>query len=278
VDYQKLLIEQLELIDRVVHFIGRRHHLSAADVEEFTSVVRFKLIDRDFAILRKFEGRSNLSTYLTTVIERLYLDFCIARWGKWRPSAVARRLGGVAVQLERLLGRDGLTFDEAVGTLQTNFGVQMAREDLRELMLQLPVRTARKFAGEEELAAAASTAGVIDVAFDHQNDTGTVDRVETLLSAALRRLPAQDQLLLKLRFEDNLAVTRIARAFGEDPKPLYARLDQVLVELRDELRKGGIEQTDIDRIVGHPALTLGRLFAPGEARPSEDAGTRPSKG
>ena len=43
------------------------------------------------------------------VIQRLFLDARIAKWGKWRPSVSARRLGGVAVLLERLLTRDGLS-------------------------------------------------------------------------------------------------------------------------------------------------------------------------
>ena len=37
----------------------------------------------------------------------------IAEWGKWRPSAVAKRLGPTAVLLDRLLTRDGRPFDDA---------------------------------------------------------------------------------------------------------------------------------------------------------------------
>ncbi len=107
-DYQKLLLQHLDIVDRVLKYVARRHHLSAAETDEFASLVHFRLVDRNFAILRKFQGRSHLATYLTTVVERLYLDFCIARWGKWRPSAAARRLGQVAEMLERFLGRDGM--------------------------------------------------------------------------------------------------------------------------------------------------------------------------
>jgi len=45
------------------------------------------------ALLAKFEGRSSLRTFLTVVIQRLFLDHRISAWGKWRPSAEARRGG-----------------------------------------------------------------------------------------------------------------------------------------------------------------------------------------
>lgn len=276
-DYQALLIKHLERIDRVVQFIARRHRLSAADAEEFTSIVRLKLIDRDFAVLRKFEGRSNLVTYLTTVIDRLYLDFCIARWGKWRPSAAARRLGGLAIELERLLTRDGLTFDEAVGTLQTNHGTDATRDELHALFVQLPVRSVRKLAGEEELALVAARAGAADPAFDEPHAQETVERVEAALGFAVARLPAADRLLLKLHFQEDLPIAKVARLLSEEPKPLYRRLVKLVGGLRDELRSGGIDKSDIDRIVGHPALTLGKVFQAEDEPAPEDAGMGPSK-
>jgi RNA polymerase sigma factor (sigma-70 family) len=260
VDYQKLLLQHLELIDRVLHYIARRHHLSAAETEEFASFVHFKLIDRNFAILRKFQGRSNLGTYLTTVIERLYLDFCISRWGKWRASAAARRLGPTAMLLERMLGRDGMTFDEAVGTLRTNHGITATRSELQAMLARLPARPIKRFAGEEELALVASRAGAPDAAFDQSDDQALVDRIEARLAVAVAALPASDQLLVKLHFLDNVAVARIARMLQTDAKPLYRRLDQIISLFRAQLKEEGIDLTEIDRIVSHPALNLGRLF------------------
>ena len=52
-------------------------------------------------------GRGSLNTYLRVVIERLVLDMRVTNWGKWRPSARARRLGAEAVLFEQLTVRDG---------------------------------------------------------------------------------------------------------------------------------------------------------------------------
>ena len=75
-----------------------------------------KLIDDDYQILRGFRERSSLRTYLSTVVERLFLDYRIRQWGKWRPSAQARRAGALAVRLEALLHRDGVPFEAGGGS------------------------------------------------------------------------------------------------------------------------------------------------------------------
>ncbi len=124
---ERLFLSQLALIDAVTAFIARRHHLSATDAEEFAAHVRLRILEDDYATLRKFEERSSLKTYLTTVIQRWFLDDRTARWGKWRPSAEAKRLGPLAILVERLMVRDGMTFDEACTVLETNHGVTVGR-------------------------------------------------------------------------------------------------------------------------------------------------------
>jgi RNA polymerase sigma factor (sigma-70 family) len=265
VDYQKFLLEHLSLIDRVVRQVARRHHLSQADAEEFSGIVRYKLIERDFAILRRFQGRSTLSTYLTTVIERLYLDVRIARWGRWRPSAAARRLGPLAILLEQLTAREGLTFDEAVGTLQANHHLSATRDELHTIFVQLPPRLPRP-AGEEEIALAAVRKGAVDNALEQDVDREIVDRVEHALAVALAALSPREQLILKLRFQDGLSAPAIGRLLNETPKALYCQLERLTRRLQEHLRTQGIDNRDVERVVGHSALTLGELLGTSRAR------------
>ena len=90
---EERFVQNLDLIDRIVAFVCRRNHLDAGESDDFASHVRFKLLEDDYGVIRKFEGRSSLSTYLTTVIQRLYFQYRVQLWGKWRPSAEAKRLG-----------------------------------------------------------------------------------------------------------------------------------------------------------------------------------------
>jgi RNA polymerase sigma factor for flagellar operon FliA len=253
-------VDHLDLVERVVRFVARRHRLSAVDAEEFASIVKFKLIDRDFAVLRKFEGRSNIATYLTTVIERHYLDFCIARWGKWRPSAAARRLGPIGVLLEQLMSRDGLSFDEAVAILQHNHQCDQSRDQFAAMLAQLPIRPVRRFAAEEELAAVAAHVGASDRALDRPDDQQIADRVERALTSAMATLPPLERLLLKLRFEDGCSIPAIARMLNVPAKPLYRQVHDAISVLRQRLDQHGIDEKDVERVVGHPAITFSRVF------------------
>src|SRR5215472_1056914 len=114
---QQLFLTNLPTIEALVQMVARQQRMSWAEAEEFASIVRLRLIENDYAILRKFRGGSTLRTYLTVVIARQALDYRDACWGRWRPSRTARRLGPAAVALERLVVRDGLSFEEAWRTL-----------------------------------------------------------------------------------------------------------------------------------------------------------------
>ena len=70
----QFLAEHYGLVLRLVRSVARRRRLSADDAEELRSLVLLKLVENDFAVGRKFEGRSSLATYLTKVIWRVWLD------------------------------------------------------------------------------------------------------------------------------------------------------------------------------------------------------------
>ncbi|HEX2281159.1 MAG TPA: hypothetical protein VHG52_05280, partial [Thermomicrobiales bacterium] len=111
-----MFLEHLHVIDQVVLFIARRHHLSREEADDLASAVKLKIIENDYEALRNFRGDCSLRTYFATIANRHFLDTRIAQWGKWRPSAQARRLGPTAVLLDQLMSRDGLLLDEAVET------------------------------------------------------------------------------------------------------------------------------------------------------------------
>ena len=92
--------------------LSRRSGLPEHEAEEFRSWALFKLVENDSRVLARWEGRSSFSTYLNVALSNLLRDYRIQVWGKWRPSAQARRGGSMAVLLERLWIRDGLSLDE----------------------------------------------------------------------------------------------------------------------------------------------------------------------
>lgn len=257
-DYQRLLVEHLDLIDQIVRTTGRRRHLSA-EQDEFAGFVRLRLIEDDYAVLRKFQHRSSWRTYLAAVIERLSFDFCVQRWGRWRPSAVADRLGPVAVLLERLVTRDGHTLVEALEIVQTSQASGMSVRELRDLWDQLPVRL-KTTEVEEDAAAAIPSPQTSESRVEDAEHRVNIARLARTLQSAIAALPDQDQVLLTLRYRHDLSIAEIARTSGISVPTLHRRLDRTIKALKRALTSSGIEPREAIALIGHPTIALPPLL------------------
>ena len=91
-ELERLFVDNLPVIDRLLRAVCRRHGVGADDANDFSSWARLRFIERDYAVLAKFRGESAIGTYLTVVIAMLFRDYCVQRRGRWRPSTEARRL------------------------------------------------------------------------------------------------------------------------------------------------------------------------------------------
>src|SRR5438045_4333623 len=96
-------------------------------------------------------------------------------WGKWRPSAEAKRLGEKAITLERLLTRDGFSYGEALETLTTGTRA-FTREEVEAIYLRLPERQPRPVLVSSLAPDAAPT-------IDPDRDLFTADRRKTARAA-----------------------------------------------------------------------------------------------
>lgn len=249
--FEQLLVENLDLIERLIRFICR-NKLDPAEVEEFSAWVKLRLVDHHYAILRKFERRCSLPTYLTVVIKRLFSDYQIHLHGKWHTSAKALQTGTWAVDLERLLHRDRKTLDEAIAILQTAEGAP-SRAELEKLAAQLPPRPVRaSFVNADDVAQdlavseEATEAGAM--AGDRQV---TVNKITKTMRASLAALTSEDLSILRMVFVQEMTVADIARALHVEQKPLYRRIEAIRKSLRKQLVSAGIRSSDADDIVGH---------------------------
>jgi RNA polymerase sigma factor (sigma-70 family) len=244
---EQLFLGHLKLVKEIVAFGCRRSKFSPQDAEDFEGTVWIKLIEEDYAVFRLFEGRSEIRTYLTIVINRLLLDYQNHLWTKWRNSAEAGRLGPIAERLETLMVRDGLFFAEACHILQGE-GVELSEEELEEIRAKLPVKFTRRFVTEETLQGMVSREPRPDEKADQKEQRTLVLRVLRVVFREIQALPAEDRLLVKMRTE--LTVADIARMRGMDQKGLYRRLDKIYARLRKALEKQGIRQKYIKELLG----------------------------
>jgi RNA polymerase sigma factor for flagellar operon FliA len=247
--HEAAFLSNLAVIDSVVRYVCHRHKLGGSEAEDFGSEVKLRLVENDYEVFRRFKQRSRLRTYLTVVIQRIYLDYRNHLWGKWRPSAEAVRLGSLAIRLERLLARDGLRFDEACEALRTNEGVMATESDLAEIAVRLPQRSRRSFVGDDALESVAAMDGGLDDRILSKERQATTRRVLSALSEAVQTLGDQDRLILRLKFQEGLGVADIARALHLEQKPLYRRVDALLQQLRAALEAAGIDRLEAVEIV-----------------------------
>lgn len=266
-----LFEENLPLIERLLRSVCRRNAFPPDESEEFGSWAKLRLIDDDYGVLRKFEGRASLPTYLTTVIVNLFRDYRIHRWGKWRPSAEARRLGEEALQLETLVARDGRSLAEAIQILRTSFGVTRSAAELEQLAARLPERSRRRIEGDGALAELASDDDADRRILDAER-RAVADHAETALARALAEIDAETRLAIKLRFADGMPIVEIAALLGLPAKPLYGRIERALVGLRRALESEGLGAPQVLGLLGWSGLDLAIDFG-GDGR---DRSARPS--
>jgi RNA polymerase sigma factor (sigma-70 family) len=239
------LVKNLELIGRAINFAARHWGIAPSDTEDFASEVKLQLIENDYAVLRSFEGRSSLATFISTVVQRMAIDYNNRAWGRWRASAGAKRLGALAIDLEELLLRDRRTLNEAVTLLGSKHqGVTL--ESLQALAAKLPKRAPPRRiiplddVSQEKLTRPADANEAV-VAEERRS---AARKLSELFAAILGRLPHQDRLILQFRFEGNMTVAQIARSLSLDQKATYRRIEQTLRKIRRELEREGIKPPD----------------------------------
>jgi len=261
----------LPLIERAIAFASQRQGLTGAETDDFESIVKVRLIENDYAIVRAFEGRSSPATYFGIVVQRMLLDHRNKEWGKWRTSAEAKRLGPVAVELERLLYRDDLTFGEAFLRLKNEHD-DLTRDAVEALAKRLPPRPPRRhdvpLDEAERTAVIGSEQIEADAAGRERRDIE--ERVSKLVNEWLRSLPDDDCFLLQQRFGEGMTVAQIARATRADQKHLYRRMERRLHEIRKVLESSGLASADVLDLVGRGDTILDFLLGRNPPRPSKD--------
>jgi len=245
--HEQWFLEQLPTIERVIGWVCAKRGLRAADAEDFGSIVKMRLIENEYEVLGKWQGRSTMKTYLTTVINRIYLDFQVQRFGKWRASAEAKRLGPEAQRLEQLMFRDGLSFDEVCEVMLSDPRMRLTRDDLHAIRLKLPARRTRRGDLHEYEPVRPEGAGE---AVERAERQALADKTFAVIRCSLSRLPARERLFLRLHFQSGMTVADAARALGAgDDKALYRKKEEILKQLRTDLEAEGISREDAQELL-----------------------------
>ena len=219
----------------VIRAVARAGGLMPEDADDFAQSVHLRLLENNYAPFHRFTGRSSLRTFLTVVVRRLLLDWRNARYGKWRPSMAARRLGPDGVTLDRLIARDGHSADEAIAIMESRHPA-LCQRTLRALALRLSNRTRTELLNVEDVQRLGACPFVDPV--ETARASTELRRAMKAMRRAYRRLDAEDRLILTLRYRDDMSITAIAARLDLPAKPMFRRLERILKTLRNEMAGG----------------------------------------
>ena len=242
-ELEKQFLQHLPFIKRLIGSLCRRHGMRGADAEDAASWITTRIVESQYHIFKQFRGESAITTYLTVGIAMLFRDYEIQLRGRWRPSVAAVRAGPLAIRLERLVRRDGMPTREAGELLRTSGETDKSDSALSSLLAAIPERPPLRpidLAETPDLDAAGELA-TDDATLQTEDDDAREDAGARLLTV-LKRLPPEDQVMIKLRFWEGRCVSDISRALLVPQKRLYRRLERALGELRRALEASGLSR------------------------------------
>jgi RNA polymerase sigma factor (sigma-70 family) len=259
-DPRQWLEENTALLRAIVGKAVRQRRSAFVDADELFSLVCARLVQDDYRALRQFRGSSHIATYLAVLVKRVLLDWQIAHWGKWRPSARARALGPSAVALERLVVRDGQSLVSALRTLSHSGTPENLPADTARQLVAASVWCRRTFVTLENVDVG-TTRGDDPLWQLLERDRGqSKAHLLRRLTEAVNGLGVADRQLLTMRHHEGLKVGQMAARVGTNPKRLYRRLDRVYRTLRARLEREGLSDGDAEDALRTGWVETPRIF------------------
>ena len=253
-DPEAVLLAHLNTVDRIVGARASRYAMSPDDHDDFRGWVRMKLMEDDYAILRKHQGRASLAGYLSVVIANLLRDRRIEKWGKWRPSAVARRAGPLGIELERLVRRDGLSLDTAIGILQSRTDADLDTRALSRLAATFPERSRPRIEADSDALVRTEGGERPDEQLLAEERSAKHRSVLEALEGSIDELEDEDRTILKLQYWEGHTLADVSRALHLKQRPLYRRVERLLKRLRKALEEAGFTAGEIGELLGEELL------------------------
>lgn len=238
--------EFLHQYSPLIKHVIRRHETDHELAAECFAQVCAALSDDGFRRLRGFrpEGPALFRTWLMAVVSNLCIDWRRTRQGRFRAPQSVSRLPELDQQVFRLIYVDGLSRAQCVEMLAPRFpglnGATVAEINARVFALLTPQQRwqlgARKCAAPPVACGPRQDDGgdACEVADPEAGPDELAGRLQEqqLLREALAQLPAQQRLLLRLRYEQELTLAEVARLTRQpDPFRANRRIHEALEAL-----------------------------------------------
>ena len=261
----ELFAASTSLIERITAGVCRRAPLAGADAEDFASEVRLALLDDDFAVLRRFEGRSSMQSFLSVVIERLFFDRRTRMLGRWFPSAQAERIGAAAVLLEKLLTRDHRSLEQALPIVLGEHPA-LTRAEIDDIVARLPERTSRpRPVPIQEVESGRFIAiDATDARALATEAAAVAERTAAVVRETLASFPLEDRMIIRMRFGTSMTIAEISRVTRLPQRPLYRRIEGLMQQFRRAFTAAGLDARSVTALIGTTTTEMNFSLSPME--------------
>lgn len=245
-------VEFLDTYSPVLYQTARSCTSAEEDAADCYLHICERLAHEGFRRLLKFkpQGKASFTTWLRVVARNICLDWYRSQYGRVRPFKSVQRLSPLEIEIYNQRFIRGASQEETLQRLEAQFpGVSLVDLSNIEERLQTSLTSRQQwliatrgqpdFDSPIAVASEDCEAGALDVADPGPSpEAQLVDREQqSQLDKSVAGLPAQERLLVQLRFEQDLSLEEIARVCGlNDAQQVHRKLAAILKKLRTAMR------------------------------------------
>jgi len=220
--------------------------INQIDPEGFLNDVLAHLTADDYKVLREFKNRSAPTTYLTTIISRLFIDIQRKHKGRSRTKERAKAMGPTGEKLYELIWEKGFPVEEAHEYLKENDNITETLEEI-EVMLDKIRGRPRADKGPTEKSGQSDVRSTLATADDPEKESIKKERkklAKEVLNEVFWELSGEERFIIVRRFplsddEEPEDLSEIARILGITTKAVDGRLRRILTKLKEKMLQRG---------------------------------------
>ena len=255
-----------ELVEKAISGVCSEFQIAEEDAKDFASQMWEKFFKDDCRLLKAAEDKG--AAYIKTMVRNTAIDQHRKEKGQWRPSTKAKKLGDIAVRLEKYLYHQYIPFQEAISLLRTECKAEGALMPSVETLEAWSIKLYRMPKSRREISIDSEKGNVINLSF-HSRENGrnplknpeeesmlentrkVHQTCQSIIQNFSSRLSKNQKLMIKLHFEHGYSMSKIADMLSMSQPQVNYQVKSILKNLKKELLKSGINENDIIDIIKH---------------------------
>ena len=272
--YEKIIKDNLGYIEQQSLKIIKKHfadHSKSGDSKnleienrflELSNAILDNLKKDDYKILRNFNGKSKITTYLTTIISRQFVDIIRKKMGRNREKERAKEFGELGLRVYNSVFIDKATIEEFNTALKYE---GHSNTDIKQIE-KIIDRIKGKSYDKKDIDNFPETPVQKGIVYDEGNEIIITDKYETPenqlifnekkrsiksnIEIVLSELTEEEKFILKLRFYNDKErkkeiLKNIASFLNVNKRTANNKINSILKKSKKILSKNGIISNDL---------------------------------